>query len=167
MMIVKTIPIPEKIAPATKYGAKIVVCQPGTSAIAKSNETTECTERTSGVENAARNRYARAKWRHSTSVLRQPNESAEKIAFLTGFFSASRSTATSGIRPMKRKVVEIVRYVEIANTSHTRGLLNCGQRKRQFGYGTSQKNFQGRPRCRIGKRPGVMTANTVIASAQR
>ncbi len=61
MMIVNTMPTPEKIAPATKYGGKIVVCQPGVSAIAKSKETTECTESTSGVENAARNRYARAK----------------------------------------------------------------------------------------------------------
>jgi hypothetical protein len=68
---------------------------------------------------------------------------------------------------MNRNVVEIVRYVEIANTSHTSGLLNCGQRRRQFGYGISQKNFHGRPRCRIGKRPAVITAKTVIASAQR
>ena len=45
----RTIAKPEKIAPATKYGAKIVVCQPGTSATAKSQETTLCTERTSGV----------------------------------------------------------------------------------------------------------------------
>src|ERR1019366_2179434 len=106
MMIVKTIPMPEKIAPATKYGAKIVVCQPGNSAIAKSNDTTECTESPSGVENAARNRYARAKWRHSASELRQPKDSTEKICFLIGFFSASRSVATSGISPMNRKVVE-------------------------------------------------------------
>src|SRR6476660_3534201 len=56
MMIVKTIPMPEKIAPATKYGGKIVVCHPGVSAIAKSNDTTECTESTSGVAKAARNR---------------------------------------------------------------------------------------------------------------
>src|SRR5579871_84503 len=167
MMIVKTIPIPEKIAPATKYGAKIVVCHPGTSDIAKSNDTMECTESTSGVENAARNRYARAKWRHSASEFLQPNESTDRICFLIGFFSASRSVATSGIRPMKRNVVEIVRYVEMANTSHTSGLLKFGQIRRQLGYGISQKNFHGRPRCRIGKRPAVMTANTVIASAQR
>jgi len=32
--------VPEKIAPATKYGGKIVVCQPGVFAIAKSHETT-------------------------------------------------------------------------------------------------------------------------------
>src|SRR5687768_10065013 len=166
MMIVKTMPMPEKIAPATKYGGKIVACQPGVSAIAKSKDTTECTESTSGVLNAARNRYARVKWRHSLSELRQPSESAEKIALRTGFVSRSRNTAMSGMRPMYRNVLETVRYVRIAKTSHTSGLLNCGQSRRQFGYGISQKNFQGRPRCRIGKRPAVMTANTVIASAQ-
>ncbi len=32
---------PLKTAPATKYGGKIVVCQPGTTDVAKSNETTE------------------------------------------------------------------------------------------------------------------------------
>jgi hypothetical protein len=35
-----TIPNPLKTAPATKYGGKIVVCQPGMSEVAKSNETT-------------------------------------------------------------------------------------------------------------------------------
>ncbi len=55
-MMVNTIPIPEKIAPATKYGGKIVACHPGVFAIAKSNDTTECTDSTSGVANAARNR---------------------------------------------------------------------------------------------------------------
>src|SRR3989304_1046769 len=133
MMIVNTIPMPEKIAPATKYGAKIVVCQPGTSDIAKSNDTTECTESTSGVENAARKRYARAKWRHSRSLFRQPNESAERIRFLTGFRSRSRSVAMSGMSPMRGKGAEIVRYLEMANTSQTSGLWNCGQMKRHFG----------------------------------
>ncbi len=68
---------------------------------------------------------------------------------------------------MNRNVADTVRYVRIANTSHTSGLLNCGQMSRQFGYGISQKNFHGRPRCRIGKSPAVMTAKTVITSAQR
>src|SRR6266850_4347629 len=48
-----TMPHPEQIAPATKYGAKIVACQPGTMPIAKSHDTTECTDSTSGVESAA------------------------------------------------------------------------------------------------------------------
>ena len=70
MAIVHTIAKPEKMAPATKYGGKMEACQPGVSAIAKSKETTECTESTSGVLKAARNRYAFAKWRHSRSLLR-------------------------------------------------------------------------------------------------
>src|SRR6476469_3397769 len=127
MMIVKTIPMPEKIAPATKYGGKIVVCQPGRLAIAKSNDTTEWTDNTSGVENAARNRYARAKCRHSRSEFRHPNDSTPKICLRTGCVSRSRSTAISGINPMNRNVAETVRYVSTANTSHTSGLLNCGQ----------------------------------------
>ena len=32
---------PEKTAPATKYGGKIVVCQPGTIEVAKSKDTIE------------------------------------------------------------------------------------------------------------------------------
>src|SRR6266508_4533775 len=44
-----TIAKPEKIAPATKYGGKIVVCQPGTTEVAKSKDTIVCTDKTSGV----------------------------------------------------------------------------------------------------------------------
>jgi hypothetical protein len=55
---VMTIATPEKIAPATKYGGKIVACHPGTIDIAKSHDTTECTETTNGVANAANRRYA-------------------------------------------------------------------------------------------------------------
>ena len=40
---------PEKIAPATKYGGKIVVCQPGITDVAKSKDTMVCTDNTSGV----------------------------------------------------------------------------------------------------------------------
>src|SRR5918911_4187779 len=126
MMMVNTIPIPEKIAPATKYGGNMVVCQPGVSAIEKSNDTTECTDSTSGVENAARNRYARVKCRHSRSELRQPSERTPKMRFRIGLVSRSRSTAMSGIRPIYRNVLETVRYVRIAKTSQTSGLLNCG-----------------------------------------
>ena len=50
---VMTMAKPEKMAPATKYGGKIVVCQPGNWAVAKSIETTECTDSTSGVASPA------------------------------------------------------------------------------------------------------------------
>ena len=42
------------MAPATKYGAKIVLCHPGRIDMAKSHETTLCTETTSGVASAAK-----------------------------------------------------------------------------------------------------------------
>src|SRR5690554_3241251 len=45
-----TIANPEKIAPATKYGGKIVVCHPGITEVAKSIDTMVCTESTNGVE---------------------------------------------------------------------------------------------------------------------
>src|SRR5690606_30687729 len=136
--MVHTIAKPEKMAPATKYGGKMDACQPGTSAIAKSNDTTECTDSTSGVENAARNRYAFAKCRHSRSLLRQPSDRMARMRRRIGFVSRSRRTAMSGMRPMYKNVVEIVRYVEIANTSHTSGDLKLGHNNRQFGYGMSQ-----------------------------
>ncbi len=45
---------PPKMAPATKYGGKMVACQPGNWAVAKSKLTTECTDKTRGVARAAR-----------------------------------------------------------------------------------------------------------------
>ena len=48
-----TIANPEKIAPATKYGGKIVVCHPGITDVAKSKDTIVCTESTSGVAKPA------------------------------------------------------------------------------------------------------------------
>src|SRR5919199_5627241 len=134
--------------------------------MAKSNDTTECTDSTSGVENAAKKRYARAKCRHSRSELRQPSESTPNTRLRMGFVSRSRRAAKSGTRPMNRNVVDTVRYVRMANTSQTSGLLNCGQMSRQLGYGMSQKNFHGRPRWRIGNSPAVMTGKTGIAFAQ-
>ena len=41
------------MAPATKYGGKIVACQPGTTDTAKSNDTIVWTESTSGVASPA------------------------------------------------------------------------------------------------------------------
>ena len=52
--MVRTIAKPPKMAPATKYGGKIVVCQPESRRWRSRIDTTECTERTSGVERPAR-----------------------------------------------------------------------------------------------------------------
>src|SRR5713101_4440040 len=54
MSSVSTIPKPEKTAPATKYGGKIVACQPGSTDVAKSMLTIVWTEITSGVASPAR-----------------------------------------------------------------------------------------------------------------
>ena len=53
MSSTSTMAKPEKMAPSTKKGAKSVECQPGTRAMAKSQDTTLCTESTSGVARAA------------------------------------------------------------------------------------------------------------------
>ena len=53
---VSTIAKPENSAPATKYGGKIVEWQPGVLPIAKSSDTTLCTEMTSGVASPASSR---------------------------------------------------------------------------------------------------------------
>jgi hypothetical protein len=52
-MRMSTMAKPEKMAPSTKKGAKRVECQPGTRAMAKSKDTTLCTESTRGVARAA------------------------------------------------------------------------------------------------------------------
>ena len=44
---------PWNTAPATKYGGKIVECQPGTKPKAKSKLTIVCTDTTSGVASPA------------------------------------------------------------------------------------------------------------------
>ena len=47
----------------------------------------------------------------------------------------SRATAMSGIRPTKKKTIEMVMYVFTANTSQSSGLLKFTHRPRWFGYG--------------------------------
>jgi hypothetical protein len=82
---------------------------------------------------------------------------------------ASRTAARSGTSPTMKKTTLIDRYVYVltANTSHMSGDLKFGQRCRWLAYGKRKYINHVRPRCRIGKRPAVMTAKTVIASAAR
>src|SRR3954452_7309723 len=79
----------------------------------------------------------------------------------------SRNVARSGIRPTYQNISDTVAYVETANTSHISGLRNCGHSVIVFGYGKSQKSYQGRPVCSAGYRPADATAKSVIASANR
>src|ERR1700724_1264130 len=84
---------PPKIAPATKYGGKIVVCQPGSTDVAKSNDTVEGTDKTSGVEIQARTRYAISEWRHCRFPPRHPKASIPYTIPDTFPFARSRIVA--------------------------------------------------------------------------
>ncbi len=55
----------------------------------------------------------------------------------------------------------------MAKKSHTSGERKFGQISRSLGYGASQKNSHGRPRWMIGNSAPIISANTVITSAQR
>ena len=51
---------------------------------------------------------------------------------------------------MYQNRIDVVAYVDTANTSHISGLRNCGQSDIVFGYGKSQKSYHGRPVCSAG-----------------
>ena len=55
----------------------------------------------------------------------------------------------------------------MAKKSQTSGERKFGQISRALGYGASQKNSHGRPRWMIGNIAPIISANTVITSAQR
>src|SRR5215475_5794000 len=95
-------------------------------AIVKSKLTTVCTESTSGVANPASNRHADSQWFQCRADERQPIESAPYSILTEGRLAPSRRVPRSGKRPTNQNKSETVKYVETANTSHTRGLLNCG-----------------------------------------
>src|SRR5262245_8220470 len=67
-----TIANPEKMAPITKNGGKIVACHRGTIDTEKSNDTIEWTLNTSGVEMPARIRYTFSYRRQWYADPRQP-----------------------------------------------------------------------------------------------
>src|SRR5437763_12954041 len=155
------------MAPATKYGGKIVVCQPGSCDVAKSNDTTECTDSTRGVHSPARIRYGfsnRCQCRH------EPAQPTEKIPYMICFVrlvARSRSVARSGIMPMYQNSADTLAYVLTANTSHSSVLRNCGHICIWLGSGNSQYASHGRPTWMPGNIAAQMTAKIVIASANR
>ena len=114
---------PEKTAPATKYGGKMVVCHPGITDVAKSKDTMECTENTSGVANPARTNETNSNLFQCLALPDQPKDKIEYIFLDKGFLALSRIVAKSGIRPIYQKTNETDKYVEIAKTSHSRGEL--------------------------------------------
>jgi len=58
--------------PATKYGGNIVVCQPGITDVAKSNDTMVCTESTNGVAKPAKTNETSSKRCQSLALPDQP-----------------------------------------------------------------------------------------------
>src|SRR3954463_11362899 len=90
---------PENIAPATKYGGKMVVCQPGITEVAKSKDTIVCTESTSGVLNPA-STSDKLSCRCQCLVLPvQPNDKTPYRNFLHFSLARSRTVARSGRSP--------------------------------------------------------------------
>src|SRR6185437_5370976 len=155
------------MAPATKYGGKIVVCQPAIAATAKSKLMVVCTESTSGVERPARSSDADSYRIQCRVDPRHPSASMPYKYLAIGALARSRSVPKSGTMPMYQKTTEIVAYVETAKTSHASGLRNCGHTFILFGYGSSQYPSHGRPMCSSGNIPAQHTAKIVIASAKR
>src|SRR5687768_4426888 len=101
----------------------MVVCQPGITEVAKSNDTIVCTDNTSGVLNPANTSESDSCLCQCLVLPVHPTANTPYINFLHFSFALSRSVATSGINPEYQNKTETVKYVEIANTSHSNGEL--------------------------------------------
>src|SRR6201996_5972965 len=136
---------PEKIAPATKYGGKMVVCHPGSNEVAKSIDTMVCTESTSGVDIPANISDTVSKRCQVFTEPVQPNEHTEYILRRIPV-ARSRMVARSGSKPVYQNNNDTEKYVEIANTSHTSGELKLTHNEPNwFGSGSGQYASHGRP----------------------
>src|SRR5712664_4658145 len=109
MRSVNTIANPEKTAPATKYGGNNVVCQPGSTEVAKSMLTIEWTEITSGVANPARIVVTVSYRDHVRAEPFQPRLRMLYASRLNRASVRSRNVAKSGIMPRYQNTSEIVR----------------------------------------------------------
>src|ERR1043166_7651620 len=114
------------MAPATKYGGKKVLCQPGTIAIVKSKLTTVWTESTSGVARPASSSDAVSYTLQCRADPRQPIASMPYANLAKRLVVRSRRVARSGMRPTYQNSADTVAYVETAKTSHTSGLRKLG-----------------------------------------
>ncbi|MCY1532411.1 hypothetical protein D9M68_676860 [compost metagenome] len=90
---------PEKIAPATKYGGKMVVCHPGITEVAKSIDTMVCTESTSGVEIPAKINDTASKRCQVFTLPVHPNDKTV-YTFFRMPAARSRIVAISGNKPV-------------------------------------------------------------------
>ena len=108
-MTTQTAPAPDSSAPQTKYGAKILECQPGTMLMPKSQPTIVCSETKTGMIMTVRMPNSTFSRRHSRSVPRQPsartvyrNRRQPKVR--------SRRVAKSGTIPENQKMTLVIRY---------------------------------------------------------
>ena len=166
---VSTIAKPEKMAPATKYGGKIVVCQPGMTDVGEV-ERHDRVHREHQRRREAGEDQVRALVVVPVAVRAAPAERERRRRRSGGrlLFARSRSVARSGTRPMYQNSSETVKYVETANTSQISGLRKFGHMLIWFGIGNSQYAKPGRGRRgTAGRCSAQMTAKIVIASAAR
>src|SRR5687767_4744630 len=155
------------MAPATKYGGKMVVCHPGMTEVAKSKLTIVCTERTSGVASPARTRDNDSCRCQCLAAPVHPNARKVYSLFLKPF-ALSLTVAKSGTSPVYQKRSDTVKYVEIANKSQSSGELKLGHKgPLVLGYGKKKKVTQTRPTCIAGNKAAQITAKMVMASAAR
>src|SRR3569623_1091870 len=88
--------------------------------------------------------------------------------FLPCIAQRSRNVARSGPMPMYQNRIDVVMYVETANTSHIRGERNCGHiEPMSIGIGIIHHAYLGRPVWSCGSWPAALTAKIVMASAER
>src|SRR5215831_17068713 len=99
----------------------MVVCHPGMTEVAKSNDTTVCTDSTSGVLKPASTSDKLSCLCQCLVEPVHPNDSTPYMNFLHFSFARSRTVARSGMRPEYQNNTETVKYVEIANTSQSKG----------------------------------------------
>ena len=118
---------PPKMAPATKYGGKMVVCHPGITDVAKSKDTIVCTERTSGVASPASTSDKDSCLCQCLVEPLHPNDAMPYSNLRSLVFARSRTVAKSGNKPEYQNKRDTVKYVEIANTSHIKGEAKLGQ----------------------------------------
>src|SRR3569623_1167431 len=99
--------------------------------VAKSIDTMVCTDSTSGVASPASSMYSVSYRAQTRAEPVQPNDSRPNSRRFSPW-ARSRTVARAGIRPTYQNTADAVKYVLLANTSHSSGerkLTHRGPRK--------------------------------------